>query len=122
MTDGHVGVETPQQHSVALRAGEKVSLDPAGVPSSIDPVGEQSLAWRQGQLVYTDVRLETLLTDVSRYVPQTIISNSDVMNDRRVSAVMQLDDRIGMLDALAATLEADWKAVSDTLIILTPRS
>ena len=77
-----------------------------------------ALAWQRGQLIYDDVRLDDLLTDLSRYLPIPMTVNDRRLESKRVSAVLYLDDQAAMLEALSKTLPISWKTVSDSLIII----
>jgi transmembrane sensor len=81
-----------------------------------------SLSWQRGQLIYDNVRLADLLTDLSRYLPKNMAINDLQLESLRVSAVLNLDDQEAMLEALGKTLPIRWKNVSDTLIIITADS
>ena len=84
---------------------------------AVDPSVEQ--AWQRGQLIYKDVSLEHLIADLNRYLPVTLTINDPELAQRKLSAILQLDDHAAMLEALSQVLPIKWKNVSDQLVILT---
>ena len=86
--------------------------------ATFDP--ETRLSWRNGQLVYQNVRLEDLLQDLNRYLPKRMTLSDDRLADLRVSAVFRLGDQQAMLEALSHSLPIRWKSLSDSLIIISP--
>ena len=83
----------------------------------VDLAAEQ--AWQRGQLIYKEVTLAELIQDLNRYLPVTLSINDDALAQRKLTAVLQMDDHDAMLDALSQVLPVKWKAVSDNLVILT---
>ena len=82
---------------------------------------DQALAWQHGQLIYRNVTLDELLSDLNRYLPANMTVNDEALLQTRVTTVLHLQDQEAMLDALAQGLPIRWKAVSDDLIIIAAR-
>ncbi len=110
--------DTPQwAHTATLVAGQQARVRPDDLLPTLE--SQDSLAWREGQLVYENVPLAELLRDLDRYLPKRMVLNDDKLAALRVSAVLNLTDQDTMLEALQATLPLKWKSVSDTLIIVS---
>ena len=75
--------------------------------------------WRDGKVVYRDAPLGELLTDLDRYLPGNVSLAEDSLADIRVTAVLELDDRSAMLDALASSLDLKWSEVSEGLVSIS---
>jgi transmembrane sensor len=90
---------------VLLGANDQLSAGPGGVEvralsaSALD----DALAWRQGQIVFTDVPLRTALARFARYHGRGIIATA-AASDRRVGGRYSLDDLDGFLAALEEVL------------------
>ncbi|MEM7079824.1 MAG: FecR domain-containing protein [Pseudomonadota bacterium] len=124
VSHGRVQV-TPLNSGVSHRnlvVGDLATVyDSSVIDASFDP--EQELSWRAGQLIYRNTRLEDLLADLSRYVPANMNLNAtSALADRRVSAVLFVDDQEAMLEALAHIAPIKWKQISPQSIIVTARS
>lgn len=103
--------------AMTLSADQQATASDEGArAAAFDP--SMKLTWRQGQLVYDNERLEDLLSDLNRYLPNTMVVNDAELADVRVSAVLHLTDQPAMLDALARTLPIRWKSVADNLVIV----
>jgi transmembrane sensor len=91
--------------TVLLAAGDQLSAGPGGVDvralsaSALD----DALAWRQGQIVFTDVPLRTALARFARYHGRGITATSAAA-ERRVGGRYSLDDLDGFLAALEEVL------------------
>lgn len=119
VTEGTVVLQT-QDGSISpnLHRGDEGTVSNALMDfKQIDP--DVSLSWQRGQLIYDNVRLVDLLTDLSRYLPKTMAINDFHLENLRVSAVLNLDDQEAMLEALGKALPIRWKSISDSLIIVT---
>jgi len=75
--------------------------------------------WREGKVIYQDVELGDLLTDLDRYLPGRLSLAQDDLAGIRVTAVLELEDRSAMLDALASSLNLEWSEVSEGLVLLS---
>ncbi|MEM7099839.1 MAG: FecR domain-containing protein [Pseudomonadota bacterium] len=110
--------ESQADGKVHLNATEGIQVESETTRTlTVDLATEQ--AWQRGQLIYKDVSLTQLVDDLNRYLPVTLTINDADLAERKISAVLQLDDHAAMLDALSQVLPVKWKAVSDNLVILT---
>jgi len=124
VTEGTVAVSVSEREHHQLQEGQQSTVS-AAVTDFQPYQASTALAWRRGQLIYNDVRLDELLADLSRYLPKKMvlsgrISSDNSLLDNHVSAVLFLDDQGAMLEALSKSLPIQWQDVSDKLIIISP--
>lgn len=124
VTEGSVAVVGKEFGNFTVTAGEQFT--PAtneSVQARVISVDVQSeMAWQRGQLVYEDRPLLDVLTDMNRYVTRNMVLSDEEIGQTHVSAVIQIADQAAMVDALAQVMDLRWKAVTDELIIITPRA
>ncbi len=118
VTEGLVAVARLGERARKLAANESALITSADVVRLAEPNAGETAAWRTGRLVYSDVRLEDLLEDLNRYVPQPMAVANEQLGELRISAVLQLQEQQAMVQALAGTLDLEWTTVSDNLILL----
>lgn len=105
---------TPTAAPVALRRGQGtqiVQATPADLgrdPSLSDPIvvttQEAPGAWREGRLVFDNVRLADLSADVNRYYGPGVTLGSAAVGDLRVTAAFKTSEIPAFMSALDATL------------------
>ncbi len=91
---------------VALRAGDHLTASAKGV--SVQPLSasarDETLAWRQGQIVFHDVPIPEALARFARYHARTLTPTPAVIAaNRHVGGRYALDDLEGFLTELATT-------------------
>ncbi|MFQ5348707.1 MAG: FecR domain-containing protein [Rhodothalassiaceae bacterium] len=122
--EGHVDVSRRlDDHgpSAQLVAGEGVLVDAAGV-SQVAAVDIASVtAWREGRLVFRGTPLRRVVADLNRYFVPEIRIGDPSLADLRLTAVIRLDDRNAILEALEATLPVDVVTLPNGLSVLTER-
>ena len=121
LTQGTVEV-TPARRGAAvvvLHAPALLLLTEA-TGQRLNGVAEDAVAWRQGQLVYDQVTLAELLADLNRYMPVHVRLTDARLAERRVSAVLRIEEQEATLNALARILDLHWKQVGPDTILLGP--
>jgi transmembrane sensor len=98
----------PAGHSgapVLLRAGDQMSAGPSGaeVRALSANALDDALAWRQGQIVFSDVPLRTALARFARYHGRGITA-TDAAAEKRLGGRYSLDDLDGFLASLEEAL------------------
>ncbi len=118
VSEGRVGFRLQNDEAITLTAGEMgTGADGYLHKERFDP--QSQLAWRQGQLVYDNVPLHALISDLNRYFDRVVSINDEDLAQRRVSAVLFIDDQDAMLDALSTALPIQWKLINPKLVIIT---
>lgn len=85
-----------------LSAGDQATSTLAGEISGIaefDP--EETLSWRRGRFIYTDVALNTVIADINRYRRSKVVLSDPSLGDMRVTAAFGADDTDGFLESFA---------------------
>ncbi len=122
---GHVEVlrrsdERPRAEA-RLSAGEGVRVDPGGV-SETTPVDVAAVtAWRQGRLIYRGVPLSRVIDDLNRYFTPAVRIGDASLEDLRLTAVIRLEDRDSILQALKTTLPVTVVTLPNGLTVLYDR-
>lgn len=106
--EGQVDVRRAGQALRSLHGGEAIQLalapragaTAAVVPTSPDNPG----AWRNGRLMFDNVRLADLATDANRYYPGGIRLASPDIGDLRITASFRTDEIPAFFAALGETL------------------
>jgi len=122
LIEGHVTVlaqEPPASiHSqlsdrIALDAGEQLVVSPAGKPKVMRVNVERTTAWQNGQLVFENEPLGTVLARVSRYGAQNIVAADAACAALRISGVFREGDVQGFLSTLTSYLPVTARRMSD---------
>lgn len=116
--EGRVEVAAGNER-VIVGADQRATFDGNSL-SSASVRAADAVGWRDGRLVYVDVTLEELVTDLNRYLPRPMAITDEDLRAERVSAVLNLSDQASMLDALSHVLPMQWRVVSDSLVLITP--
>ncbi len=103
---------------IELQPGESVAVAKDGplLPAKIDP--ERFLAWREGRMVFEDVPLGQVVSELSRYYGGTVIVASDRINRLVVTGNYRLDSIEGAIRTLADAAGVKMTRVPGGLIIL----
>ncbi len=88
--------------AMPVRAGNAVRIDASGHAGEIQPYPvAAALAWRQGQIVFTDTDLASAVREVSRYRQQAIVlAPRQGLETLRLTSVFQTADTDAFLTAL----------------------
>lgn len=100
--DANPVAQVIKQEGVMVFAGEKVLVDNAVSPRESLTQSEiaQSLAWQDGQIVFTGEKLTDALIEISRYTEVKFVIDDDSLNDTRVAGYFRVGDIKGLLVAL----------------------
>jgi transmembrane sensor len=87
-----------------LTAGDKVTATIGEDHRQIEEVDpEKAAAWRNGWLVYENVSLSDIVTDIHRYDARTFLFERDDLKDLHITAAFGSDKIDQFLDAVAAS-------------------
>jgi transmembrane sensor len=93
-----------EQEVILISAGEEVEVsDKIAIPKTKeiqnDELGRR-LSWMKGQLVFNNERLEHVIQEVSRYIPDKIIIDDPNLRDIRISGRFEVGDTDALLEAI----------------------
>lgn len=113
-TDSHA----PWPDSVRLHPGESAEADSRGVtgPRAVDPA--VAFAWRQGQIVFRQQSLASVITALNRQWPGRVVLLNDEAAERVVSGVFALDRPEAVFDALERGLGVRATRITPYLTLL----
>jgi transmembrane sensor len=98
---------------IALDAGEQLVVSPSGKPKVMRVNVERTTAWQNGQLVFENEPLGTVLARVSRYGAQNIVAADAACAALRISGVFREGDVQGFLSTLTSYLPVTARRMSD---------
>lgn len=123
LTEGSVDIAPGRAVASVVRVqAPALLLFSASGAVAIRGSAEDAVAWRQGQLIYDQVTLAELLEDLSRYMPAHVQLTDPKLAQRKVSAVLRLEDQEATLNALARILGLHWWRVDPDIILLGPNA
>ena len=94
-----------QRHSVVeLQSGEQLVVLPAKPPAITRVNVERTTAWQNGQLMFDNELLPSVVARVSRYTTTAIVVNDPSVAAMRISGVFNTGDVQGFVDTLTRYL------------------
>ncbi|MFP5515256.1 MAG: FecR family protein [Alphaproteobacteria bacterium] len=108
----------PWPDSVRLRPGESAEAGPHGLtgPQAVDPT--VAFAWRQGQIVFRQQSLASVITALNLQWPGRVVLLNDEAAERVVSGVFALDRPDAVFDALERGLGVRATRITPYLTLL----
>lgn len=103
---GDVDLQSPDDQRVRLRAGDSISLGPAGFSAPQRPDMAKALAWVEGRLVFENCPVSQVLDEVRRYYPGWIVNRNPRLEQLTVTGNYRLDQPVETLRALAQITSA----------------
>ena len=95
---------SPRHHAVELQAGEQLAALP-DKPPVVAPANIQRVtAWTQGQLMFDNEALATVVARVNRYTTEPIIIVDPKVASMRISGVFNTGDVSGFVDIVTRYL------------------
>lgn len=111
------------QEVVLVSKGEGVKVNNKAPLPKPQPIADEELSrqlsWSRGQLVFDNERLEKVIKEVSRYVPNKIIIEDPELRDVRISGRFALGDTDALLEAIEVSLSIQTKHVKNQEIRLS---
>ena len=119
VTSGVVAVSGSASDSIELRAGEVANVARDGRAARVTGTSTQTFAaWVQGHLVFDDVPLSTVATELSRWFDVRIHIPDRQLAQRRVTARYNQPTLSGLLDALTATLPLRYERAGNVVTVI----
>jgi transmembrane sensor len=114
-----------QQEVILVSKGEEVKITvddraPAPKPKEIEPDElNRRFSWLDGQLVFKDERLEQVIAEVSRYLPNRIIIDDPELSNVRISGRFEIGDTDALLEAIEVSFSVKASYTDDQSIRLS---
>ncbi len=89
---------------LSLTPGEMATIDAAGVRERRVGDPERLISWREGYLVFDGSPLSEVVESINRYLPRPVRIADAGIADLKVTAVVRLEDREAIVQALTAAL------------------
>lgn len=103
---------------IRLQPGEAVTVTDAGPLAALPANPDRLLAWREGRIVFEDVRLGDVADELARYYGGSILVVSDRIGDLVVTGHYRLDNIEGAIRTLADAAGVKITRLPGGLIIL----
>jgi transmembrane sensor len=112
------------RETTRVEAGQSAAGDAEGIQSLLSAKGNRLDRWRDGRIVYDDVPLGEVVSDLDRYIPGTLALADEDLAMLEVSAVLHLPDGTDadpndLLDALTTSLDLSWSEVPGELKLIS---
>ena len=124
LLEGSVEIAEPRSSTEAVRLtpGDRVSYRVGGQilrEARIDPAS--AVAWRQRRLVFQDAALSEVLAELGRYTDVRIRLADPALGRHRVTAMLRLDGRDGVIDRAAKVLPVTLERTAPGEVTATAR-
>jgi transmembrane sensor len=96
-------VDTPTPH-ITLDAGEQVVFSPKAPPSVVRVNLGQATAWENGEVVFENDSLTTVVARINRYARHAVVIGDAPTGDLRISGVFHTGDIDGFVSTIVAYL------------------
>jgi transmembrane sensor len=124
-TEQRTQAPKPGAHTVrVLAAGERLRTGTPGLVVqnvSIDDVA-QTMAWRQGAVVFEGQTLSEAIAELSRYTDSRFVVSDPRITSLPVGGRFKTDDVSGFLSALEKALPVSVRRAPDGVVYIEPRS
>ena len=122
LIEGRVVVHPVRSASpIALDAGEQLAFSPATSPVVTRVNVDRALAWQNGELVFEDEPMSTVVARVSRYAGHPIVVSDQATAGLRISGVFHTGDVEGFVSTIVSYLPVRSRRAPDGTIHLTHR-
>lgn len=91
---------------MSLGSGDSIRVGRNGFGNLVNHASAPQLAWVQDRLVFDNRPLHEVLAELRRYYPGWIVSNSEQLNDLKVTGSYRLNDPLEVMRSLAQVTSA----------------
>lgn len=106
------------QTSVVLKPGESVAYGGKGLGAVGSVEISDAMAWREGRLVFNNMRLSDVLAQIERNREGRIVLIGEALAERRVSGSLLLADTDAALDAVQSIAGFQMQKLGSRLVII----
>jgi transmembrane sensor len=131
LIEGHVVISSPTVNlptridvdaaHITLDAGEQVVFSPKAPPSVAHVNLGQATAWENGEVVFENDSLNTVVTRINRYAQNAVVIDDARTSDLRISGVFHTGDIDGFVSTIVAYLPVRADKATDGTTHLTHR-
>jgi transmembrane sensor len=116
-------VSTQAQEVTVVSEGEQAEVREKIPTPQLKEIQDDELtrrvSWTDGQLIFNNERLEQVITEISRYVPDRIIIDDEELRDVRISGRFMIGDTEALLEAIEVSFKVKANHVDDQIIHLS---
>lgn len=114
---GSVEVSRQADHAL-LQPGQMIVARATGLSGVVGADMDQSLAWRDGRIVFRDRPFRAALSDLERYYNGRVVLMTDRASSRQVSGHYRIDDPDAAIRTLARSAGVDVTRLPGGILIL----
>ena len=113
-----VSCDCERDEKALLQPGQAITLTSGALSDVREVDTEQSLAWREGRLIFTDIKLSAVLSELKRFYSGKIFVMDDRINRLVVTGNYRLDNIEGAVRTLADAAGVSMTRIPGGVIIL----
>jgi transmembrane sensor len=107
---------------IRLDAGEQLVISPSAAPSVTRVNVDRAIAWENGELVFENEQLSTVVARVSRYGARPIVIDDEQTSGLRISGVFHEGDVAGFVSTIVSYLPVRAREATDGSVRLSSRN
>ncbi|MGE8941340.1 FecR family protein [Leptospira interrogans] len=122
LAEGRVAVSSPASPSqgAELSPGQQIHVTATGIGTAAAINLEDAMAWHEGRFVFYRARLGDVVAQIERYRPGRIVIATQALSNERVTGSFRLDDPVGALASLQATVGFRTVSLGNRLTVVSP--
>ena len=122
LAEGRVAVTSPASPSkgAELSPGQQIHVTASGVGTVTSVDLDDAMAWHEGRFVFYRARLDDVVSQIERYRPGRIVIATQALASERVTGSFRLDDPVGALESLQATVGFRTVTLGNRLTVISP--
>ena len=103
-----------------LSPGQQIHVTATGVGTATSVDLDDAMAWHEGRFVFYRARLDDVVSQIERYRPGRIVIATQALAGERVTGSFRLDDTVGALASLQATVGFRTVSLGNRLTVISP--
>jgi transmembrane sensor len=107
---------------IRLDAGEQLVISPSAAPSVTRVNVDRAIAWENGELVFENERLSSVVARVGRYGTRPIVIDDEQTSGMRISGVFHEGDVAGFVSTIVSYLPVRAREAADGSVRLSSRT
>jgi transmembrane sensor len=111
---------TQEQEVILVSEGQEAEIDEKLAAPELKEIDadalDRKLSWTAGQLIFNDERLEQVILEISRYLPDRIIIDDPELRDIRINGRFEIGETDALLEAIEMAFDLEARRIGDRTI------